>query len=271
MQTSSWCARDRWSEDQFAQSQVVQSYFMQTVNVCMCQDLTVNPRRTMRAHPPHACLTTHARTRTHTLLCSDRRRAKVGFVPPCKPLPTDWTLQLPAASLDDSLTHACYTASTMAPHALARILAIELTMPLMHRMVGMLMISLLVMLLLLLCAQAHNFANSPAISKHPLRNRMVKMLVLPALLLLSGLTLASLTRGARAGPTSSGAFEASFSDLEKIGESNYTHFWMPAPLTLSSTLPNARLMAHVDLCVVTPCLHVFLFFSYTTDHYVVQQ
>jgi hypothetical protein len=80
------------------------------------------------------------------------------------------------------------------------------------------------------------------------------MLLLPTLLLLSGLTLASLTRGARAGPTSSGVFEASFSDLEKIGESNYTHFWMPAPLTLSSTLPNARLMAHVDLCVVTPCL-----------------
>jgi len=107
--------------------------------------------------------------------------------------------------------------------------------------------------------------------KTPNRNRMVKMLLLPTLLLVSGLTLASLTRGARAGPTSSGAFEASFSDLEKIGESNYTHFWMPAPLTLSSTLPNARLMAHVDLCVVAHCLHICLSFSYTTEHFVVQQ
>ena len=44
-------------------------------------------------------------------------------------------------------------------------------------------------------------------------------------------------------------FEASFSDLEMIGSSNYTHFWMPAPLTLSSRLPSARLMAHVDLYV----------------------
>ena len=43
-------------------------------------------------------------------------------------------------------------------------------------------------------------------------------------------------------------FQASFTDLEIIGQSNYTHFWMPAPLTLSSSLPSARLMAHVDLC-----------------------
>jgi hypothetical protein len=46
----------------------------------------------------------------------------------------------------------------------------------------------------------------------------------------------------------SSRFAAVFTDIEKIGESNYTHFWMPAPLTLSSGLPSARLMAHVDLC-----------------------
>lgn len=57
----------------------------------------------------------------------------------------------------------------------------------------------------------------------------------------------TLTQGVHMEPSSSGHFEASFSDLEKIGESNYTHFWMPAPLTLSSRLPNALLMAHVDL------------------------
>ena len=59
--------------------------------------------------------------------------------------------------------------------------------------------------------------------------------------------LASLLLAAAA-PSAAPPFAATFSDLEKIGQSNYTHFWMPAPLVLSSALPNARLIAHVDLC-----------------------
>jgi hypothetical protein len=60
--------------------------------------------------------------------------------------------------------------------------------------------------------------------------------------------MASLLAALTAAPSSAPPFQASFTDLEMIGQSNYTHFWMPAPLTLSSSLPSARLMAHVDLC-----------------------
>jgi hypothetical protein len=77
------------------------------------------------------------------------------------------------------------------------------------------------------------------------RKRMLRQLllsVLPAALLF-GLS-AVCGSGVAPPPT----FEAVFTDMEKIGQSNYTHFWMPAPLTLSSGLPSARLMVHVDLC-----------------------
>lgn len=59
---------------------------------------------------------------------------------------------------------------------------------------------------------------------------------------------ASLLMLALAAPSIASPFVATFSDLKKIGQSNYTHFWMPAPLTLSSSLPSARLLVHVDLC-----------------------
>jgi hypothetical protein len=43
-------------------------------------------------------------------------------------------------------------------------------------------------------------------------------------------------------------FEATFSNLETIGTSNYTHFWMPTPLTRVSAAPDAPLRIIVDLC-----------------------
>lgn len=43
-------------------------------------------------------------------------------------------------------------------------------------------------------------------------------------------------------------YTATFSGLQMIGSSNYTHFWMPTPLARLSTAPSAPLLAHVDLC-----------------------
>jgi hypothetical protein len=43
-------------------------------------------------------------------------------------------------------------------------------------------------------------------------------------------------------------FRATFSDVNIIGQSNYTHFWMPSPLTRASPAPNSPIIVHVDLC-----------------------
>jgi hypothetical protein len=44
------------------------------------------------------------------------------------------------------------------------------------------------------------------------------------------------------------AFEASFHDMQQIGSSNYTHFWMPTPLVRATKLSNSSLILHVGLC-----------------------
>jgi len=65
----------------------------------------------------------------------------------------------------------------------------------------------------------------------------------PRLAMATLLSLALASAGASDVP-----FEATFSALETIGSSNYTHFWMPTPLARLSAAPTAPLFAHVDLC-----------------------
>ena len=59
---------------------------------------------------------------------------------------------------------------------------------------------------------------------------------------------ALLLLGAVAAAAAAVPFAATFRDLQMIGSSNYTHFWMPTPLARLSRAADAPVYAHVDLC-----------------------
>ena len=60
--------------------------------------------------------------------------------------------------------------------------------------------------------------------------------------------LTVLGAGLGGAPAASVPFEAIFSGVQTIGSSNYTHYWMPSPLSKVSAAPDAPLYAHIDLC-----------------------
>jgi hypothetical protein len=64
--------------------------FMQTVSECMCQGFVCLDGQLTPDGPceptPHTPASPHTHARTHTLLCSNRRPAKVGFDRVIKPL-----------------------------------------------------------------------------------------------------------------------------------------------------------------------------------------
>jgi hypothetical protein len=52
-------------------------------------------------------------------------------------------------------------------------------------------------------------------------------------------------------------FEATFHDVQLVGSSNYTHFWMPAPLTRASAAGEGQLGLSKSL-YLCHCLFPFL-------------